>query len=93
MDHDELLRELSALDFWAVDLALYLDTHPFDESVIAKYNEIITEANKVRTVYEKQYGPLCSFRSFSSPDEWSWTKEDSWPWCYDFNFKACVREV
>ncbi len=30
MNRDDLLRELTALDFVAVDLNLYLNTHPMD---------------------------------------------------------------
>ena len=39
MNHDEILRKLTALDFIAVDLALFLDTHPDDREALDKYNE------------------------------------------------------
>lgn len=65
MNRDMLLNRLTVLDFMAVDLQLYLNTHPKDSEAIAKYNEVIKEADVVRCQYEKLYGPLCSFRSLS----------------------------
>ena len=89
MTHHVLLKKLSELDFMAVDLALYLDTHPDDELVIAQYNKIIIAADAVRSKYEELYGPLCSFRSLNpSQNSWQWTN-DPWPWNRSFNLTIC----
>lgn len=85
MERDELLSTLTALDFMAVDLHLYLDTHPDDKEAIEKYNEIIREADSVRYEYEKEYGPLCSYRSASNNDRFDWINSP-WPWQCDFNY-------
>lgn len=92
MNRDELLNSLSSLDFMAVDLALYLNTHPNDAEAIAAYNKIITAADAVRTTYEKQFGPLCSFRSFAQDtSNWQW-KDNPWPWQADFNYSLAGKE-
>ncbi len=83
---ENLLEELTQLDFAAVDLALYLNTHPNDENAISLYNSIITKADSCRTKYEKNFGPLCSFRSFSRNNNWTWIN-NPWPWSTDFNSK------
>lgn len=88
-DRDSLLKKLSILDFIAVDLQLFLDTHPDDKEAIAKYNNIIDEADSVRYEFERMYGPLCSFRSMSSETDFKWI-DCPWPWQCDFNFN--VRE-
>ncbi len=86
MDRDSLLERLTVLDFMAVDLALFLNTHPNNKEAIAQYNKIIEAANTVRNKYEELYGPLCSFRSMSlNPDRWTWDS-NPWPWETDFNF-------
>lgn len=85
MNRDELLKCLTALDFMAVDLALYLDTHPHDDDAINKYNETVDEADKYRLMYEANYGPLCSYRS-ASRNKWSWIN-NPWPWTEQFNFE------
>ena len=85
MTRDSLLYHLTVLDFIAVDLALYLDTHPTDTEAIAKYNDVIKEADSVRCKYEKMYGPLCSFRSMSNDCEFTWINNER-PWSKKFNF-------
>lgn len=84
MQKEMLLRQLMALDFMSVDLQLYLDTHPYDREAISEYNNIIKEADLVRMKYEKNFGPLCSFRSLSSDDKFEWIN-DPWPWQSKFN--------
>lgn len=92
MERDELLKKLSELDFIAVDLALYLNTHPSDREAIQAYNQVITAADAVRMRYEEAYGPLCSFRSFASDtQDWQW-REDPWPWQADANFSLAGKE-
>ena len=78
MNKDEMLKSLMALDFMAVDLGLYLDTHHEDEEAIAEYVRIIKSADAVRCQYEAQYGPLCSFRSYAG-GQWKWI-DNPWPW-------------
>ena len=50
MNKDEMLKSLMALDFMAVDLGLYLDTHPEDEEAIAEYDRIIKIGIRKNTV-------------------------------------------
>ena len=51
MDKETLLIKLSELDFMAVDLGLYLNTHPNCEEAIEEYNKIIRAADTVRGKY------------------------------------------
>ena len=90
MDRNAILRQLSALDFYAVDLHLFLDTHPNDREALAKFNEVVTEADVLRKEYEKTYGPLTSYR-VPSKFPWQWPS-DPWPWQNEFNFKLAGDE-
>ena len=65
MNQEELLKSLMELDFIAVDLGLFLNTHPDDSDAIAAYNQVITAADTVRMKYEETFGPLCSFRQYT----------------------------
>ncbi len=85
MSREQLLLKLTALDFMAVDLHLYLDTHPNDKEALAKYNATIQEAEPLRDEYQKRYGPLYSYRS-PSKYPWQWVKGD-WPSLKEFNFE------
>ena len=92
MDRNELLNKLSELDFIAVDLALFLNTHPNHSEAIQTYNQVITAADAVRMKYEESYGPLCSFRSYAADTQnWQW-KNDPWPWQADANTSLAGKE-
>ena len=55
MNQEELLKSLMELDFIAVDLGLFLNTHPDDSDAIAAYNQVITAADTVRMKYEETF--------------------------------------
>lgn len=84
-DREELLKQLMALDFVAVDLHLFLDTHPNDCQAVNTLNQVLSEADRFRAEYERRFGPLYSFRSTSSCP-WQWP-EDPWPWEACANFE------
>lgn len=84
MNRQEMLRKLTAMDFYTVDLQLYLNTHPNDKEALSKFNAVANEANKLRQEYEAMYGPLCSYRSVSKYP-WQWI-DNPWPWQTKFNF-------
>jgi spore coat protein JB len=84
MSRDEMLRQLSALDFYTIDLHLYLNTHPGDQDALTKYNAVVTEANAMRKQYESMYGPLTA-NTVTDKAPWQWI-ENPWPWQYQFNF-------
>lgn len=89
-NRDLLLKQLSALDFMAVDLHLYLDTHPNDRNALVMYNNVVTQADVLRQNYERQYGPLFSYRSIGGYP-WNWIN-NPWPWQYEFNFRLAGEE-
>lgn len=86
MDKKTILERLSALEFAAVDLQLFLDTHPDNKEAIAKYNSLLDEAADVREQYESTFGPLFSFVTMSKADMFTWIN-NPWPWEKDFNTK------
>ena len=89
MNRDEILSYLTMLDFNLVEFQLYLDTHPEDTEAIAKYNETADEAAAVRMTYERAFGPVCSFRSESNKELFTWINSP-WPWENSFNF--CINK-
>jgi len=81
----EIEKRLYALDFAALDLHLYLNTHPYDTDALLEYNQVIKQAKEAREEYEKHIGPLFSFRCPSNDHKWSWLSEYS-PWEKEFNW-------
>lgn len=79
MDRNEYLDRIRKLQFYALDLNLYLDNFPTCEKAIKDFETISCELNKVIWDYEKEYGPLTNFgRSyFQNPEAWV---NSPWPW-------------
>ncbi|MCL2752332.1 MAG: spore coat protein CotJB [Firmicutes bacterium] len=79
MTKDEMLVKIAEVGFSALDLQLFLDTHPYNAEAIARYNTAAAESKKLKEAYEQTYGPLDGFRSSSDPAYFSWI-DDPWPW-------------
>ena len=54
----QLLRKLSAADFYAQDLKLFLDTHPDDMRALELYREAVKQAEACRCAFENEFYPL-----------------------------------
>ena len=84
MDRDKLLKELTELSFMAFDLRLFLNTHPNNMEALEKFNSTTAAAKKIRTLFEKKYGPLTPVGS-EPLQRWNWI-DDPWPWNVKANF-------
>jgi spore coat protein JB len=78
MNRAGLLHQITLLDFMAVDLQLFLNTHPQNTEALQMYNDCVANSDDARRQYEKTFGPLSGYRS-SNPDGWQWMNEP-WPW-------------
>ncbi|TCT25605.1 spore coat protein JB [Melghiribacillus thermohalophilus] len=72
------LEEIQAIDFVLVELTLYLDTHPKDKEAIEQYNHYARQSKKMKKEFEKQFGPLLQYQSYSGYP-WTWDNTP-WPW-------------
>lgn len=75
-----MLQKVQEMEFVALELNLYLDTHPCDEDAL---NDFICAAELLKTYkqdYEKAYGPLLNYGFGEYPTGyWAWA-EGPWPW-------------
>jgi spore coat protein JB len=85
MNRDALLRQITILDFMAVDLQLFLNNNPDNEEALTMYNDLIESGLTARRQYEQHFGPLTGFRS-PGQEGWPW-KNDPWPWEAEFNYE------
>ena len=84
MNRDELLQKIMELDFYIVDLHLYLNTHPDDGEAIQMYNDAVLQNRELRAQYSEKYGMLMSNHCVSAVP-WQWI-DSPWPWQKDANF-------
>lgn len=75
----QLLDRLVALQFTAIELQLYLDTHPDDQRALTDFNATAQEIAALKEAYESRYGPLLGYGLSPSPRAWRWP-EEPWPW-------------
>lgn len=75
----EMLRKVQEADFFALDLQLYLNTHPNCSKALALYTDAARKAELLRREYEKNFGPLTAMQT---PNKlpWQWAKN---PWTWD----------
>lgn len=75
-----MLRKIQEIQFVAVELNLYLDTHPCDSDAINDFNCAAELLKKYKKSYEDEYGPLLNFGFGTySGEPWQWL-DDPWPW-------------
>ena len=74
---NELLNTLGAYAFAAHDTALFLDTHPNDETAMKAFCAYRDKADDLRREYTAQCGPLRKSDVTQSWNEWI---KSPWPW-------------
>ena len=79
MDRKELFKKIQEIEFTAVDLNLFLDTHPTCKQALMDYNTVTCELMQLKKVYEAAHGPLTNFGYSPSQYPWRWV-DDPWPW-------------
>ena len=74
---ETLLKKISTYQFAALDMQIYLDTHPNDRAALEKAEKYKAMARPLIEQYEEQYGPLT--KRASDVNSWTWIK-GPWPW-------------
>ena len=77
MNNNQMLWQMSAEQFAALDTQLYLDTHPNDANALEMLNKYRNNYSAYKKHYEDMYGPVTV--NYSGHTNWDWLK-DPWPW-------------
>lgn len=72
-----LLKKIGTYKFALKDLQLYLDTHPYDEVALKKYEEYEAVVKPLVKDFEKRFGPLTV--SADNMNRFLWIN-NPWPW-------------
>ena len=78
MTDKEMLKQIREYKFAVNELALYLDTHPYDREALSLHRNYAEELEKLKKEYERMYGPLTIYCP-ANQREWKWVDEP-WPW-------------
>jgi spore coat protein JB len=75
-----LLRRIQQMEFVAVEINLYLDTHPTDVRALEDYDRVAREIQMLKEQYEELCGPLLNYGfSRNRGNTWRWN-QTPWPW-------------
>ncbi|MGI6526181.1 MAG: spore coat protein CotJB [Caldicoprobacterales bacterium] len=76
-----LLDRIRAYEFAAVEINLYLNSHPRDQRALIDFDNISRQIVILKNEYERLYGPLINFGFGlnSNRNQWQWIN-DPWPW-------------
>lgn len=75
-EREKLTDRLSAVQFAAHELHIYLDTHPDDTAAAKALDEYDRQYAELCAQYESKFGPLTPG---SGGSRWAWIA-DPWPW-------------
>ena len=79
MYDQELLNNIRKLQFYCIDLNLYLDNFPDNEEATKDLQAVSHKLGILVRQYEEKYGPLTNFGSASAESPMCWTSLP-WPW-------------
>lgn len=75
-----LLKMIQQVEFVALELQLYLDTHPDEAVPLQHFNQAAAQLAALKKQYEDRYGPLLSYGfSPETGNTWRWA-QTPWPW-------------
>ncbi|NLM49483.1 MAG: spore coat protein CotJB [Clostridiaceae bacterium] len=74
----ELKKALMAAKFAALEMQLYLDTHPYDTKALQMHHEYAKKAAKLMDEYQQKYGPIVAGAS-GTKCPWQWASQ-TWTW-------------
>lgn len=70
-DREQMLRDISIVDFVLVEFMLYLDTHPHDRKAMEYFNHYSRIKNQMSQEFSRKYYPLTKDMA-ESTTEWRW---------------------
>jgi spore coat protein JB len=74
-----MLREIQELEFTAIELNLFLDTHPQERAALRDFYAVRNQLMEAVRRYEEIYGPLTVTGCSPKTHQWLWI-ESPWPW-------------
>lgn len=78
-EREQLMNDINTLGFVMVEMAQYLDTHPFDRDAIDYFAHQTRRRNQAMREYAVRFTPLTLDTADFSGKEWSWALEPM-PW-------------
>lgn len=79
MNQNQLLEWIMMLNLCAIDMQLYLDTHPSDSDAIDYFNQCSELLRTAKRTYEASYGPFTACAGVPYENRFNWI-DTPMPW-------------
>ena len=76
-----LVHQIHALDFAILELNLFLDTHPCNETALHQFHAYLARRAALVETYEAQFGPYEVTADRVKGNRFTWVM-GPWPWEY-----------
>lgn len=81
MKSDRMEHQIDALEFAQLELVLYLDVHPMDETARALWEQNAKQLEQLEQQYTMETGKVWPMRQNHNAGMPAWV-EEPWPWEY-----------
>ena len=79
MTHEQMRNQIDALSFTQLELTLYLDVNPGDETARAMWSKNAARLEEMERQYHAATGKIWPMRHSSHGGSRAWV-EEPWPW-------------
>lgn len=78
-EREKLLYKLQGYEFAMLEVGLFLDTHPKDQTALTYFKQYREMKHQVEAEYTRMYGPITMDHMDNDLSTWRWI-ENPWPW-------------
>lgn len=80
-EKEKLMCELNKYQFAAVEVGMFLDTHPSNKKALESMKVYSEKYKELKRHFEEKFGMIDIYSPNNSDSKWSWV-ENPWPWEY-----------
>lgn len=78
-ERESMLLQVQAYEFALVEVGLFLDTHPNDQTALAYFGQYRELKHRAVSDYTRMYGPITMDHMDNDLSTWRWI-DNPWPW-------------
>ena len=78
-EREKLMCEMNKAQFAAVEVGLFLDTHPRNKKALESMQAYTGKYKELKKQYEEKFGMVDIYSPNNSDERWTWI-DNPWPW-------------
>lgn len=78
-EREKLMCEMNKAQFAAVEVGLFLDTHPRNKKALESMQTYTGKYKELKKRYEEKFGMVDIYSPNNNEERWTWI-DNPWPW-------------